>query len=303
MEEWETFFCETPEPENYKENCLLLEKFCTLHRNKRQLVLVTSGGTTVPLERNTVRFVDNFSAGTRGASSTEYFLSLGYAVVFLHREKSVQPFERHLNPELLFDSLVEEEDGSLRVKGEGSRKVECIYKKYKEVKEKKVLLKISFVSLSEYLWHLRAATEAFHKYTPKSLLYLAAAVSDFYIPQDEMTEHKIQSGTGPLCVTLQLVPKMLKPLVNLWGPNLYVVSFKLETDVDKLLSKGAQALERYKHNLVIGNLLQTRRQEVTLISKGETRVLRVNEDDKRRGIEIEELIVNEVDTRHREYCK
>ena len=38
----------------------------------RPVVLVTSGGTTVPLEHNTVRFVDNFSAGTRGSSSTEY---------------------------------------------------------------------------------------------------------------------------------------------------------------------------------------------------------------------------------------
>lgn len=30
-----------------------------------------SGGTTVPLERETVRFVDNFSAGTRGSASAE----------------------------------------------------------------------------------------------------------------------------------------------------------------------------------------------------------------------------------------
>jgi hypothetical protein len=35
------------------------------------LVLVTSGGTVVPLERQTVRFLDNFSAGTRGAISAE----------------------------------------------------------------------------------------------------------------------------------------------------------------------------------------------------------------------------------------
>lgn len=39
--------------------------------NGRPVVLVTSGGTTVPLESNTVRFVDNFSAGTRGSSSAE----------------------------------------------------------------------------------------------------------------------------------------------------------------------------------------------------------------------------------------
>lgn len=37
----------------------------------RNVVLVTSGGTTVPLELNIVRFLDNFSAGTRGATSAE----------------------------------------------------------------------------------------------------------------------------------------------------------------------------------------------------------------------------------------
>jgi len=34
----------------------------------------------IPLERNTVRFVDHFSAGTRGSVSAEYFLEQGYAV-------------------------------------------------------------------------------------------------------------------------------------------------------------------------------------------------------------------------------
>lgn len=42
----------------------------------RPIAVVTSGGTTVPLERNCVRFIDNFSAGTRGAMSTEQFLQV-----------------------------------------------------------------------------------------------------------------------------------------------------------------------------------------------------------------------------------
>ena len=65
----------------------------------RRVVLVTSGGTTIPLERNTVRFIDNFSTGNRGAASTEYFLAKGYAVVFLHRKApaSAMPFLRHMD--------------------------------------------------------------------------------------------------------------------------------------------------------------------------------------------------------------
>lgn len=37
----------------------------------RPMVLVTSGGTSVPLEKNTVRSIENFSTGKRGAASAE----------------------------------------------------------------------------------------------------------------------------------------------------------------------------------------------------------------------------------------
>ena len=56
-----------------------------------------SGGTSVPLEANTVRFIDNFSRGLRGAASAEYFLAQGYSVIFLHRRGSKEPFLRHFD--------------------------------------------------------------------------------------------------------------------------------------------------------------------------------------------------------------
>lgn len=52
-------------------------------QSTRPIALVTSGGTTVPLEKNTVRFIDNFSHGERGALSAEYVfmtLSLIYII-------------------------------------------------------------------------------------------------------------------------------------------------------------------------------------------------------------------------------
>ncbi|EEY15629.1 phosphopantothenate-cysteine ligase [Verticillium alfalfae VaMs.102] len=81
----------------------------------RPVVLITSGGTTVPLERNTVRFIDNFSAGTRGATSAEYFLEAGYGVIFLHREFSLQPYSRHYShaTDCFLDFLQESPDGSV----------------------------------------------------------------------------------------------------------------------------------------------------------------------------------------------
>lgn len=42
---------------------------------------------------------------------------------------------------------------------------------------------------------------------------------------------------------------MLAPLVSMWVPHAYVVSFKLETDENILISKARAALNRYKHKV------------------------------------------------------
>ena len=69
--------------------------FVDAHRlSGTRVACVTSGGTMVPLEKNMVRFVDNFSQGTRGAASVESFLAEGYAVLFLHRSGSILPFTK-----------------------------------------------------------------------------------------------------------------------------------------------------------------------------------------------------------------
>jgi phosphopantothenate-cysteine ligase len=70
----------------------------------------------VPLENQTVRFIDNFSNGTRGATSAEYFLEAGYAVVFMHRQNSIQPYNRHYTHSHLgfLDYLEPKEDGSVQ---------------------------------------------------------------------------------------------------------------------------------------------------------------------------------------------
>ena len=48
-----------------------VEDFINCGNSDVPIVLITSGGTTVPLELNTVRFIDNFSSGERGAVSAE----------------------------------------------------------------------------------------------------------------------------------------------------------------------------------------------------------------------------------------
>lgn len=86
---WDDFYKEVTPPPNYNESVEKARQFianvATKGEPAARVVLVTSGGTTVPLERLTVRFVDNFSSGTRGAASTEYFLESGYKVIMLYR--------------------------------------------------------------------------------------------------------------------------------------------------------------------------------------------------------------------------
>ncbi|XLS79270.1 hypothetical protein HN51_063495 [Arachis hypogaea] len=64
----------------------------------KRIVCVTYGGTTAPLEQRCVRYVDNFSSGHRGATSTEYFLKARYVVIFLYRRSLMIPYLIALRP-------------------------------------------------------------------------------------------------------------------------------------------------------------------------------------------------------------
>jgi hypothetical protein len=41
------------------------------------------------------------------------------------------------------------------------------------------------------------------------------------------SEHKIQSGKGSLVLEMDQVPKILKPMVDEWTPEGFIVSFKV----------------------------------------------------------------------------
>ena len=102
-----TFFSSEPAPPELAVSLSQSSEFILKHSVTRRICLVTSGGTTAPLERNTVRFIDNFSGGTRGAASTEHFLEQGYAVIFLTRKSCLRPFSRHFPPQETLDRLAE----------------------------------------------------------------------------------------------------------------------------------------------------------------------------------------------------
>ena len=190
------YFSLNPPPKDLDRHIAQASSFISAHAAAgRRVVLITSGGTTVPLEKQTVRFIDNFSAGTRGATSAEYFLESGYAVIFLHRQFSLLPYSRHYShaTDCFLDFLTEGEDGTVQARASSQEKMLAVLRKYRTAKEGNLLLTIPFVTITDYLHELRAISRLMRPLGPAGLLYLAAAVSDFFVPPDRMAEHKIQS--------------------------------------------------------------------------------------------------------------
>jgi phosphopantothenate-cysteine ligase len=112
------------------------------------------------------------------------------------------------------------------------------------------LLELSFTTLAEYMWTLRATCVAVRDSTDaddrRALFFLAAAVSDFYVASSDLPAHKLQSSEGAPALPLRVVPKMLLRLVREWAPRrAFVVTFKLETDEAVLLGKARKAIKNY----------------------------------------------------------
>ncbi|CAG8510083.1 7198_t:CDS:2 [Ambispora gerdemannii] len=293
----DTYFVTHTPPKSLEKNEKQVNEFVSKHAAKgSKVVLITSGGTTVPLENQTVRFIDNFSAGTRGATSAEYpfdcliHLIPDYAVIFMHRQFSLQPYNRHFSHQSILDLLELKPDGSINVCSEYAHKMKATLTKYQEYKRKEMLLMLEFFTVNDYLFLLRSVSHALNGLTHHALYYLAAAA-----------EHKIQSGDGAMTLKMDQVPKFLKPMVTFWAPQGYIVSFKLETDPHLLIPKSRQALIRYGHQIVIGNLLTTRKREVNLITHDSEMELKLSEEEERNGVEIESRIVNELLKRHDEW--
>ncbi|RUS86237.1 hypothetical protein EGW08_005979 [Elysia chlorotica] len=288
-----SFFEELTAPENFQSKKQQLDDFSTKHlEQKNRIVLITSGGTTVPLESKTVRFIDNFSIGRRGATSAEYFLKQGYAVLYLYRHRSLQPFHHRLDKNILDVLTVDSTNGTtISVQTPFLESLAPIVQQYHRYHDSGMLCQVDFTTLDEYLLLLRAACNALSWFGRSALLYLAAAVSDFYIPAAQLPEHKIQSSNGKLQLSLEMTPKLLKPLVKDWVPNAFTVSFKLETDPKIMISKAKGALETYKHQMVIANLLHTRRKEVVMISSDLEEKVSLTDEELDAGKEIEEPLI------------
>ena len=143
---------------------------------------------------------------------------------------------------------------------------------------------VPFTTVFEYLWYLRTIVEGLKPLGKSAMVYLAAAVSDFYVPESEMAEHKIQSakakGTrqdadmlldddqddNSMVLKLRATPKVLSEIRRSWAPDCFLVSFKLETESEAFLyEKAQQAASKYDCDCVVANLLQEYKNWVTLL--------------------------------------
>ena len=270
------------------------------------LVLVTSGGTSVPLEKSTVRSIENFSTGARGSSSAESFLGAGYSVIFMHRLGSKLPYLHAVD-----------EGGCVSPKildnPHAARDPSCV--SFTRAIGEARLYMLPFTSVDEYLSLLSSTIKAMEPLHSLAMYYAAAAVSDFHLP--DAPEHKIQSGMteggnpaprsspgsgsagtsvdeqGRLHVVLDPVPKRLGELKG-WCPGLFVCGFKLETDPSILAAKAAGSLRRYGLDCVVANLLKSRK-EVCWIYDPEGEVEEVRSSD------MECAIVSKVAALHMEH--
>lgn len=132
------------------------------------------------------------TAGTRGATSAEYFLSSGYAVIFLHRLHSLRPFSRHyshsLNPflDLLTTEAAPSGGEQIVVTASHAGELLPVLKAYNKANAEGTLLSVDFQTVNDYLWLLRSVSRVMSPLGRRGMFYLAAAVSDFFLPDDRV---------------------------------------------------------------------------------------------------------------------
>eukprot|EP01062_Namystynia_karyoxenos_P011616 TRINITY_DN14171_c0_g1_i1.p1 TRINITY_DN14171_c0_g1~~TRINITY_DN14171_c0_g1_i1.p1 ORF type:complete len:323 (+),score=118.63 TRINITY_DN14171_c0_g1_i1:75-1043(+) len=242
-----------------------------------RIAVVSSGGTRVPLERNAVRFVTNFSSGHRGAASAEAFLEKGYTVIYVCAKEAKQPFAKSWGACDVVDMLSLTPDGSgVALRDPSSARSADLLKALRlQQGHGGRLHKVAFGSLVEYLYALKLVGTQLRSTLGDSVgrvvFYLAAAVSDFFIPWEQLAAHKMQSrgGSDTLSLEFAKTPKMLGLVNSTWCPGCMMVSFKLETDQAILADKARQSLALYKGRLCFANLLQTHTKEAWVYLGGD----------------------------------
>jgi phosphopantothenate---cysteine ligase (ATP) len=220
---------------------------------------------------------------------------MGYNVIFLHRSNSHKPFLHRLKTEEILQNLQTNNNDSISCNAEFATFYSKIFNQYHQSKDK--ILLVEYFSVTEYLHLLLSICKLLNPLGCKAILFLAAAVSDFYLPIDMMEEHKIQSGYGDLELCLKPVPKLIKFIKTKICPDAFIVSFKLETDHELVIKKAKESLKKYQHDLAISNCLATRERKLILLDKKGEEVIET------QGGHIEKVLIDRVIDKYKDFIK
>ena len=242
----------------------------------------------------------------------------------MHREESLKPFSRHF-PNIFNSLTLDESDETVVCK---IPNIASILKE--KVKYEEAILYIPFKTFDQYMTRLEQICIHLNPLGSRAMVYLAAAVSDFVVTElvSGNSKFKISSNrmncsrrtrlraTPNFILPLVLHLKLLRKLstVSFQKHSLFrsrylefektVISciFQLETDESKLLPKAKAALSKYGHQLVIANMLSTRKHKVTLVRKDREEGEEINLPvDNTNEIEIESIIIDRVGALHQEF--
>ena len=113
----------------------------------------------------------------------------------MHRQFSLQPFSRHYshstNPFLDLLDIDDPPEGStappsISVTPSKRSHLLEVLRTYKSVQNAGTMLTLTFVTVNDYLWLLRAVSQELSVLGKDAMYYLAAAVSDFFLPRQKM---------------------------------------------------------------------------------------------------------------------
>ncbi|KAG6402441.1 hypothetical protein SASPL_134634 [Salvia splendens] len=242
-------------------------------------------------------------------SKLTYLLKARYAVVFLYREGTYQPFCTSLPNNPLLERLQVTDESNITARPPYEKTVKEAISNSHAATSCGTLLKLPFSTIFEYLQNLQLIASLMSSLGSRALFYLAAAVSDFYVPWESMhllfrlrqcirpvqlrsSGHATRPGSkDAVGAEERMGSKGLLHIIQVLACR-----SRLETDKDILLKKAGTALEKYNMDMVVANELLTRKEEVIVVPKGGNII--VQRDRTLAGAEVEEPLIKLIVGQH-----
>ncbi|OWZ04213.1 hypothetical protein PHMEG_00023921 [Phytophthora megakarya] len=334
----ESFFSKTPEDPRWELDAIQqqTQKFIAAQlENRRGIALITSGATIVPLDPENDTFVDVAPQvqEQQGPACAEYFLQLGYAVIFVHREDSLRPFTRHFQKFIqngAFMDMFRLQDNGLVLSGvDFSQQLQFqkIAQLYNECSTR--VLNLSFTSVQQYLMLTRLTAKAMEVAKDRAIVVLAATLMDFYVPVDpsaattetveeDNTETSTSSTTSTssskhsktkhikklakkitkkksdeFSVNFVRVPNIIRKIRKDWCPKAFLITCKHQLASGEDIEAAHADLEKWGVDVIAG---YHHSREILLITEQEEAIVTCPDDE-----DIDDAFASAVADMHRSF--